>query len=63
MSMNASIIQIGTMVGVAIGGFVIETTGGYALIGSIYGLTLVLAALLLIFFVVETEVTYPSRIT
>jgi predicted MFS family arabinose efflux permease len=61
MSINASFIQIGTMIGVAIGGFVIESTGGYALIGTIYGITLFLAALILLFFVVETGEPDPIR--
>ena len=53
MALNSSAVQIGTIIGVTIGGVVIESTGGYALIGTIYGVMIFLAALILHFFVVE----------
>lgn len=53
MSMNTSAIEIGSMVGITIGGMVIDTTGSYASLGSVYGVMVLLGSLVIYFLVTE----------
>jgi DHA1 family inner membrane transport protein len=55
MSMNNSAMEGGTMLGVTIGGLIIDVTGGYSWLGFAYGLMAFLAGTILYFFVVEIK--------
>ncbi len=55
MSINNSAMEGGTMLGVTIGGFIIDSFGGYSFLGFAYGLMAFLAAVILYFFVVEVD--------
>ena len=53
MSMNTSIMEIGSMIGITIGGIIIDSTGGYTGLGSFYGAMVLLGSLVIYFFVTE----------
>ena len=55
MSMNNSAMEGGTMLGVMIGGLIIDFSGGYSFLGFAYGLMAFLAAVILYRFVVEVD--------
>jgi predicted MFS family arabinose efflux permease len=53
MSMNSAALQIGAMLGTAVGGFLIATTGKYTALGSAFGALSLLAAIIFQLFVSE----------
>ena len=53
MAMNSSTMEVGSMVGAALGGIVLGTMGGYGSLGTTFGSSAILAALIMTFFVIE----------
>lgn len=53
MSMNTSVMELGSMIGITVGGLVIESTGGYAGLGTAYGLMALLGSLVIYFLVAD----------
>lgn len=55
MSMNSAALQMGAMLGSAVGGFLIDATGKYTALGSAYGAMALLAAIIFQLYVSEMD--------
>jgi predicted MFS family arabinose efflux permease len=55
MAMNASSFDFGSLIGASLGSFILASSGDYGLIGISFGLSSILAGLVVFLFVVEAE--------